>query len=449
MSHSDVTNHIQENSHVNASEPSSAFPRVLIVAEHASARFGGEAILPLHYFRMLHRRGVNVWLVVHARTRNELAEILTEEEFQRITFLPDLWLHKRLNQFGRFLPNRLSYNTLGLLGRLSTQSMAREVARKLIREQGIGVVHQPMPVSPKELSLMYGLETPVVIGPMNGGMNYPPAFRDQFESRWTSSLIRLGRLSSHLMNHLIPGKIRASILLVANDRTRRALPAGVRGTVVELVENGVEFGITCDNTPIRLRQDQDPVRFVFIGRLVDWKGVNLLLDAFQAVRTRLPAELEIVGDGPLRGQLQEQAQSSGLGDAVHFTGWVAHAKVAQHLQEADVLVLPSLYECGGAVVLEAMAAGLPVIATNWGGPADYLDETCGILVDPSSPTEFVSGLTEAMTQLAADSELRAEMGRAGRDRIALLFDWEKKIDRILEIYEQALLPISTTNRVKS
>jgi glycosyltransferase involved in cell wall biosynthesis len=99
--------------------------------------------------------------------------------------------------------------------------------------------------------------------------------------------------------------------------------------------------------------------------------------------------------------------------------------------------LPSLFECGGAVVLEAMAMGLPVIATDWGGPADYLDESCGILVKPSSREALVDGFASAMQRLAQSPELRARLGDAGYKRAREHFDWEHKINQILKIYELA------------
>jgi glycosyltransferase involved in cell wall biosynthesis len=108
------------------------------------------------------------------------------------------------------------------------------------------------------------------------------------------------------------------------------------------------------------------------------------------------------------------------------------------MQQAHAMVFPSLREPGGAVVLEAMAVGLPVIATNWGGPADYMDSTCGILVEPASREGFVKGLTDAMLKLAQSPELRQSMGCAGRERVRQHFDWERKVDRILEIYQQTI-----------
>ena len=104
------------------------------------------------------------------------------------------------------------------------------------------------------------------------------------------------------------------------------------------------------------------------------------------------------------------------------------------MRDATALVLPSLRECGGAVVLEAMSVGTPVIATDWGGPSDYVDDSCGILVPPRSAASFVAGLSEAMEELASNSERCAEMGRCGLERVRRQFTWDAKIAQILEHY---------------
>jgi glycosyltransferase involved in cell wall biosynthesis len=97
-------------------------------------------------------------------------------------------------------------------------------------------------------------------------------------------------------------------------------------------------------------------------------------------------------------------------------------------------VLPSLFEAGGAAVLEAMAVGLPVIATNWGGPVDYVDASCGLLITPTSQAGFIQNLADAMIKLAQAPDLREQMGRNGRQRVLKYYDWEKKTDAILKIY---------------
>ena len=406
--------------------------RVLIVAEHASAQFGGEAILPLHYFRVLRSRGIEAWLIVHARTRDELAQLFGNDA-RRIHFIPDTRMHRWLERHGKLLPGTVRHFTSRWVSRLITQVMARRVARRLVRRHHINVVHQPIPVSPKETSVLYNLGAPVVIGPMNGGMEYPSGFgkSEGGGGNWTTTVAR--RIAD-ILNRLLPGKHEAHTLLVANDRTRRALPVGVRGRVCMVVENGVDLSLWA---PAQRQQKDGPVRFVFSGRLVDWKAADLLIEAFKGVVAQLPATLDILGDGPERAALQAQVARERLENAVIFHGWKSQPQCARHLQAADVFVLPSIYECGGAAVLEAMASGLPVIAADWGGPADYLDEICGILVPLRSPSQFVSDVREAMLRLARDADLRQSMGRAGRERVIREFDWERKVDKILEIYTEA------------
>jgi glycosyltransferase involved in cell wall biosynthesis len=409
--------------------------RICIVAEHASYKFGGEAVLPLHYFAGLRRRGIEAWLVVHSRTRAELESALPAER-ERMRFIPDAWFHKLLFRLSGFLPRRISEASLGLLSQLATQSLARKIVRELIATEGVDLVHQPIPVSPRFPSLMTGMGVPVIIGPMNGGMEYPAAFRHA-ESAFSRVAISFGRRLSDFFNSLLPGKKRADVLLVANDRTRLALPSGVRGRVIELVENGVQLGTWAASK--HAANSTGRARFVFLGRLVDWKALDVAIEAL----SRVPqAQLTVIGDGPMREPWRQAAKRLGLADRVEFTGFLPQAECAPRLCDALALVLPSIYECGGAVVLEAMACGLPVIATKWGGPADYLDASCGFLIEPTSREAMVEGFAAAMARLIAEPQLRDQLGANGRERIEEHFDWEKKIDRILEIYGE-LLPAAT------
>lgn len=424
--------------------------RVLIAAEHASARFGGEAALPLHYFRVLRKRGIPVWLVTHARTRDELAQLYPGDE--RIFYIEDTAWHRAMWKIGRWLPDQISYFTTGFLSRLSTQLAQRRLIRRLVREQGITVVHQPMPVSPREPSMLYGFGVPVVIGPMNGGMDYPPAFR-RHRGGIERLLLGFGRASATVLNALMPGKRRAAILLVANQRTRDALPGGLCKNVIELVENGVDLSLWQSPPETGAGVGGTVMTFVFMGRLVDWKAVDLLLQAFAQARTRAPMRLWILGDGAQRIRLEALAAQLGIAGvaadavgAVHFAGWLPQSACAQRLRDADCLVLPSLLECGGAVVLEAMSMAKPVIATAWGGPLDYLDATCGILVPAGNREGLIAGFAAAMVKLAANLAERQGLGAGGRDKAIREFDWDVKADRILGLYESARMRFHAVGR---
>lgn len=406
-------------------------------------KFGGEAALPVHYYRILRRRQIPVWLVVHERTRGEL-ESLFPLDGDRIVFVPDTKAHLLVWRFSRLLPDRISSFTTGFLMRYLTQVAQRREIRRLLREQAISVIHQPIPVSPKEPSLIFGMSVPVIIGPMNGGMHYPPAFQ-VLQNRMERLSLAMGRRLADLMNYLIPGKRQAAMLLVANERTRAALPRGVCDNVVMLVENGVDLAVwSVPHRPPTV-STSGATRFVFMGRLVDWKAVDLLLLAFKQASVQAEITLSIIGSGDERVNLEQLAESldildksSGRQGKVSFLGWMSQAECAGQLACSDALVLPSMAECGGAVVLEAMAMEVPVIATAWGGPVDYLDSSCGILVEPSSREAFVANLARALVRLAKDPQERRAMGQAGRLKVTREFDWEGKVDRMLELYRSCI-----------
>lgn len=424
-------------------------PRVLLVAEHASAKFGGEAILPLHYYRILRARKVPVWLLVHERTCLELSGLFPNDG-AHLLFVPDTWLHKTLCRVSQWLPASLSAFTTGFAMRVATQLAQRKRIKEIVLTKGITVIHQPMPVSPKEPSLIYGFGVPVVIGPMNGGMDYPPSF-SYMRGRFGRVALAVGRASAGVMNKLIPGKRRAAHLLVANERTKLALPSSVVAstTCSVLVENGVDLSLWQDAHVENIGERSGQVtHYVFMGRLVDWKAVDILLEAFAKAAKNSSISLEIIGDGIDRQGLEEFAKGLKiLGDPkelgkAHFTGWLSQSECALHIKSADVLILPSLMECGGAVVLEAMAMSLPVIATKWGGPVDYLDDSCGILIAPTSRNALVSGLEAAMRDLSYDPAKRLRMGLAARERVVRYFDWEIKVDQMMDVYRSVAVPLT-------
>lgn len=404
--------------------------RVVIVSENMSLRMGGEASLGLLYFRLFDRRGVDVHAVTHARVRDELRELLEPSAFARVQFIEDTAVQGAIWRLGETTAPRIRELHFGQAMQLTTTWQARSHVRTLVAGVSPAVVLEPSPIAPTGLSVMGDLGAPLVIGPMCGGLEFPPGFRhlDSTVARWA---VRAGRAVVPLAHRLFPSKRRAAALIVANERTRNALPKGCRGQIHEVPESGVDLDVW---TP---RQGQvpgpAPVRFVFTGRLVDDKGVGYLLDAFARL-DHLDVELHLVGDGPLAGELEAAIGRLALGDRVRSHGWQTREASAEIVRSCDVFVMPSLRECGGTSILEALASGLPCIVTNWLGPALYVDETCGIRVDPTNEAAFVHGLAAAMEQMASDPELRAQLGRAGIARMHDgLYGWEPKADRVLEI----------------
>lgn len=415
-------------------------PRILIVAPNASSRFGGEAFLPLKYFQILRQRGHPAKLVAHARNRADLETMLAPWRDDILYVEDSLW-HRAIWQAGRVLPGRLRDVLAGTLLNMVNERFQARIIRRLVAAGEVDVIHQPTPVSPLAPSSIHGFGVPVVIGPMNGGMTFPPGY-DDLESPLARRFVGLARVLARGLNRVIPGKRRAAALLVANDRTRRALPFPDHPNVIELVENGVDPA-AWPAPPDRARPPGAPFRLVFMGRLVGWKAVDITLDALARARAAgVDATLDVLGDGPERAGLEAQAARAGLEAVVRFHGFLPQAACAPVLAAADALILNSVWECGGAVVLEAMGMGLPVIGPDWGGPADYLDATCGILVAPAPRATYAERLAEAIARLARDPGLCARMGAAGAARVRERFGWDAKVDRMLAVYDA----ISTSTR---
>ena len=119
-------------------------------------------------------------------------------------------------------------------------------------------------------------------------------------------------------------------------------------------------------------------------------------------------------------------------------GLVPHSETNKYYDNADIFALPSIRECGGAVVLEAMARGLPVVATGWGGPLDYITAETGFLVEPKSREYMVEQFSATIDQLALSPELRYQIGQAAINRIKEHFLWDTKIQEVIEVYKRAI-----------
>lgn len=404
--------------------------RILIVASNISARMGGEAVLPWHYIRELTARGHEVHAATHARVRSELLEapFSTQATFH---FVEDSFWEKFFHRLGQIAPAPLRDPVFNTLVAFVTLMRLGGKTRALAATHKFDIIHQPTPVSPLFPSFTYGVAPPVIIGPMNGGMSFPPAFRKAY-SKGSDALVNVGRLFGGIANKLIPGKRKATRILVSNPRTEQALPSSIsKARVTTLAENGVDLDLW---TPERSARPDKPV-FAFVGRLILLKGADMLIEAFGG--TPADAKLIIIGDGPERERLEQLAQKYAPG-RVEFAGFQPQEKIRDRLAQSTALILPTLRDCGGAVILEAFACGAPAIATDWGGPQDYITPENGFLIEPRSRDYVVEELAGAMNALAADTGLASRLGASARSHVEAHFSWAAKADKMLAIYRNAV-----------
>ncbi|MBZ0301839.1 MAG: glycosyltransferase [Anaerolineae bacterium] len=179
--------------------------------------------------------------------------------------------------------------------------------------------------------------------------------------------------------------------------------------------------------------DETPVAGI-VCRLVEQKGVPYGLQAFARVLEALPdARLLIAGDGPLRADLEAQAEALGLGDRVQFLGW--REDVPQLMTAFDLLLLPSLWEGFGLVILEAMACQIPVVASAVSAiPEIMVDGETGLLAAPGD----VDGLSRALVILLGDMPLRRHMGMLAEDRLETHFSARRMVDSTVKLYQRLI-----------
>ena len=180
---------------------------------------------------------------------------------------------------------------------------------------------------------------------------------------------------------------------------------------------------------------QGPPHLTFVGRLAAVKGVPVLLEALSFLKGELPRlRVTLIGDGPERARLEQDAADLGLRDVVDFAGYRSQSEVARALKVTDALVLPSFAEGVPVVLMEAMAAGRPVITTGVAGVSELVEHgKSGFLVPPGDAQR----LAQAIRAVLADPDRRIEMGRTGRTRVVEDFDIGKEaawLGRLFEVY---------------
>lgn len=196
--------------------------------------------------------------------------------------------------------------------------------------------------------------------------------------------------------------------------------------------------VRCGVQPDAYAADPRPadgiLRLLFVGRLAPVKGLPVLLDALRhPAIARADWRLDIIGDGPDRTRIATRIAAEGLSDRVTLHGYRSQAEVRQTLRDCDVLVLPSFAEGVPVVLMEAMATGRPVVATRIAGIPELVEDgTSGFLVPPGD----AAALARAMASLA-DADTRAEMGRAGADKVRAGFDVDTESAKLMRLFATA------------
>jgi len=205
---------------------------------------------------------------------------------------------------------------------------------------------------------------------------------------------------------------------------------------ISVIPNGIDTerfeNLSKEDIRKRLKIKEDEKIITFVGTLRPVKGLRYLIEAMKIVRDKdKNVRLVLVGDGEEREKLEKLVEKFGLKECVKFIGSVQNEEIPQYMVTSDVFVLPSLSEGFPNVVLDAIASGLPIVATKVGGLPEIIEDSKnGFLVKPKNPEQ----IAEKILLLIKDDELRKRISKANKGE-AERYSWERVVQRLEEVYQ--------------
>ena len=416
--------------------------KVLMIVEQCNPTWQSVPLVGYKFFEKINEIA-DVTLVTHERNRQGFEKTTG---YKNVTYIAESNLHSKYYKFvekfavkGRI--NWPLYHTLTYPVYADFNHRVYKQFGSKIHQGEYDIVHALTPMMPRyPFKVIKACQnTPFLLGPVNGGLPFPEGFKEtaKKESANLNFLRAVGR-------SLIPGYVetykKADRVLAGSTFTlnmlKKSFALGDRKLSL-FYENGIDQEFLNSS---QKRQYHDKVHLLFVGRLVPYKCADVVIEAISNLdqNTLNKVHLTIVGDGSEKSVLEQQVKELNLESSIHFAGWVNQQETLQYYNQSDIFCFPSIREFGGAVVLEAMACGLPCIVADNGGIAEYISEENGFKIEPISKEYLTKQLTEKIKVLVNNDQLREKMSIKAVER-AREFEWGRKAQKILEIYEQLII----------
>ena len=394
---------------------------------------GGEDVLGWNLLLQVGKHH-DVWAMTQAENRAGIEESLASTPVPNI-HIEYVNLPSWMRRFLKFQGSHQFYYYLW-------QIKAYFVARRLNRESGFDLFHHITYANDWMVSFIGALlPIPYVRGP-GGGAHRTPKLLLQEYSRSGRFWEKIRSVGQWFFRHdplFLKGQQRSRAIMVCNRDSLSIIPKKWSHKTYLFPVSGV----TTEDLEVsaQAKENADNFNVFSAGSLLRIKGFGLAIKSFKQFSDKHPdSKLTIAGRGPEEPNLRSLISESHLEDKVQLLGAISRSDLMDRMASSDVLLFPSLRDGGGTVVIEAMSAARPVVCLDAGGPGLHITESCGIKVDPQSPTKTVAGLAAALERLYLDDGLRRRMGAAGRERARESYHWDKLGDRLMEIYKRVLSP---------
>ena len=337
-----------------------------------------------------------------------------------------------------------SFNEVGPVPLLKFETRQWILMRKLKRLD-FDLIHRLTPSAIQIPTWIDYSDKPLFIGPLIAAES-PPAAYASFLTRPVSRPVRprwhpgrvVARLCREVVKHSAEKRAylqRASRILVGSRSALEQIPESLRNKCRSITYSGIEHEVF---VPPISRPPSGLLHLLFVGRLVPYKGLELLLRAVFLAIQRRPMKLNICGNGDAvyKSYLMQLVRELGLEQSVIFLPPRSRNELIPLYQQADVFCFPTLCDTYGIALLEAMSCGCATIVSDAAAAGEIVDGQNGLKVALRSPEQFIVELADKMVALAQNREFRLRLGEAARQYILQEHDWKRIGQQLLKIYEE-------------
>jgi glycosyltransferase involved in cell wall biosynthesis len=273
---------------------------------------------------------------------------------------------------------------------------------------------------------------PFVIGPINGGLPWPPGFSQLDHQReWVSSLRNLYRFLPFARSTYR----RAAAIIAASSQTYAEF-AIYRDKLFFVPENGIRRTVCFRDS--RRPEFGARLELIFVGGLRPRKACDLALRGAAPLLRNDAARFTVVGDGPERKRLEQLTGTLGIEKAVTFHGRLSHAETLSRLRSADVLVFPSVRDFGGGVVFEALAVGAVPVVVDFGGPGDIIHPGVGYKIPPTNESDVVLEIEKVLANLASNRDIVSRVRQEAMSYAQDCLTWDTKAQSTTQVLTWAV-----------
>ncbi len=414
--------------------------RVLLIAEAANPEWVSVPLVGWSLSSAIAGH-TSAHLVTQIRNRDALLRVGLVEG-RDFTAIQSEGLSAPLNRIGNFLRGGegVGWTTraaVDAIGYYYFEWLVWKYFGEAIRRRDFDLVHRITPLSPTTPSILAKrcarASTPFILGPLNGGVAWPKGFDSlrRKEREWLSYVRGAYKLLPGYRSTLAD----SAAIIVGSQSTLNDVPDRFREKCLYLPENAIDpakFSAADSSGPPGI------LRACFVGRLVPYKGPDMLLEAVAPLIKSGRLFVDIIGDGPLMPELAAFVEAHDLRSGVTLHGWLTHDRLQPVMRQSQLLLFPSIREFGGGVVLEAMAMGIVPVVVDYAGPGELVNSSVGFKIPMGPRAAIVQHLRDTVTAICGAPGQLTEKSRAARDYVQKSFTWDVKARQVMAVYDWVL-----------